>query len=166
MRVPVSWLREFVDAPTDPAELEAALVRVGLEVEEITDLRSTVSGPLVVGRVEQITDLAEYKKPIRHVLVDVGETDDRGKAVPRSIVCGATNFDVGDLVPVILPGGVLPGGFRIGSRQTYGHLSDGMICSARELGLGDDHHAVSSCFRPMWTALRATTPDRSSGSTR
>ncbi len=99
MRVPVSWLREFVDAPTDPAELEAALVRVGLEVEEITDLRSTVSGPLVVGRVEQITELAEYKKPIRHVLVDVGETDDRGKAVPRSIVCGATNFAVGDLVP-------------------------------------------------------------------
>ncbi len=142
MRVPVSWLREFVDAPTDPAELEAALVRVGLEVEEITDLRSTVSGPLVVGRVEQITDLAEYKKPIRHVLVDVGETDDRGKAVPRSIVCGATNFDIGDLVPVILPGGVLPGGFRIGSRQTYGHLSDGMICSARELGLGDDHTGI------------------------
>ena len=62
MRVPVSWLREFVDAPTDPAELEAALVRVGLEVEEIIDLRSTVSGPLLVGRVEQITELSRVQE--------------------------------------------------------------------------------------------------------
>jgi phenylalanyl-tRNA synthetase beta chain len=136
MRVPVSWLREHVDAPMDPAALEAALVRVGLEVEEIIDLRGTVSGPLVVGRVEAITELAEFRKPIRHCLVDVGEL------APRSIVCGATNFASGDLVVVILPGGVLPGGFTIGSRQTYGHLSDGMICSARELGLGDDHSGI------------------------
>jgi phenylalanyl-tRNA synthetase beta chain len=136
MKVPVSWLREYVDAPLDPVELEAALVRVGLEVEEITDLRGSVSGPLLVGRVEAITELTEFKKPIRHVLVDVGEGE------PRSIVCGATNFAVGDLVPVILPGGVLPGGFTIGSRQTYGHLSDGMIVSARELQLGDDHSGI------------------------
>jgi phenylalanyl-tRNA synthetase beta chain len=142
MRVPVSWLREFVDAPTGPEALEAALVRVGLEVEEIIDLRETVSGPLVVGRVEAITDLTEFKRPIRHVLVDVGETDSSGRAQPRSIVCGATNFSVGDLVAVILPGGVLPGGFTISARQTYGHLSDGMICSARELGLGDDHTGI------------------------
>src|SRR5690242_10674437 len=104
MRVPVSWLREYVDVPADPELIEAALVRVGLEVEEITDLRSTVEGPLVVGRVVEITELTQYKKPIRHCLVDVGEGS------PRSIVCGATNFAVGDLVPVILPGGVLPGG--------------------------------------------------------
>jgi phenylalanyl-tRNA synthetase beta chain len=136
MKVPVSWLREFTDVPSDPAELEAALVRVGLEVEEITDLRATVSGPLVVGRVVEITELTQYKKPIRHCLVDVGEGE------PRSIVCGATNFEVGDAVAVILPGGVLPGGFVISSRQTYGHTSDGMICSARELGLGDDHAGI------------------------
>jgi phenylalanyl-tRNA synthetase beta chain len=136
MRVPVSWLREYVDVPTEPAALEAALVRVGLEVEEITDLRGSIDGPLVVGRVGTITDLAEFKKPIRHCLVDVGEAE------PRSIVCGATNFVEGDLVVVILPGGVLPGGFTISSRQTYGHLSDGMICSARELALGDDHSGI------------------------
>lgn len=136
MRVPVSWLREYVDAPVEPAALEAALVRVGLEVEEITDLRGSVDGSLVVGRVEAITDLTEFKKPIRHCLVDVGEAE------PRSIVCGATNFVEGDLVVVILPGGVLPGGFTISSRQTYGHVSDGMICSARELAFGDDHSGI------------------------
>ena len=95
-----------------------------------------MAGPLVVGRVEEITELTEFKKPIRHCQVDVGE------AAPRSIVCGATNFAVGDAVVVILPGAVLPGGFTIASRQTYGHLSDGMICSARELGLGDDHSGI------------------------
>ncbi len=75
MRVPVSWLREYVDAPTDAAVLEEALVRVGLEVEEIVDLRATVTGPLVVGQVASITELTEFKKPIRHCLVEVGEDE-------------------------------------------------------------------------------------------
>ena len=136
MRVLVSWLREYVDAPTDPAVLEPALVRVGLEVEEITDLRSTVSGQLVVGRVAGIEELTGFKKPIRYCQVDVGEP------APRGIVCGATNFDAGDLVPVILPGGVLPGGFEVGARKAYGRMSEGMICSARELGIGDDHAGI------------------------
>src|SRR5918912_571059 len=109
MRVPVSWLRDYVD------------------------LRSTVDGPLVVGRVLEIAELAGLKKPIRYCQVDVGEEQ------PRGIVCGATNFAPGDLVVVALPGAVLPGGFAIGARRTYGHVSDGMIASARELGLGDDH---------------------------
>jgi phenylalanyl-tRNA synthetase beta chain len=136
MRVPVSWLREYVDAPTDPAVLEPALVRVGLEVEEITDLRSTVSGPLVAGRVLDVEELTGLKKPIRYCQVDVGE------AAPRGIICGATNFAAGDAVVVALPGAVLPGGFAIGARKAYGRLSDGMICSARELGIGDDHSGI------------------------
>ncbi|HET8682280.1 MAG TPA: phenylalanine--tRNA ligase subunit beta [Micromonosporaceae bacterium] len=136
MLVPVSWLREYVDAPADPAVLEPALVRVGLEVESIVDLRASVAGPLVVGRVATVDDLTGFKKPIRHCLVDAGE------AQPRSIVCGATNFAPGDLVVVALPGTVLPGGFEISRRRTYGHVSDGMICSARELALGDDHSGI------------------------
>jgi phenylalanyl-tRNA synthetase beta chain len=136
MRVLVSWLREYVDAPTDPAVLEPALVRVGLEVEEITDLRARVSGSLVVGRVAGIEELTGFKKPIRYCQVDVGEES------PRGIICGATNFGIGDLVPVILPGGVLPGGFEVGARKSYGRTSEGMICSARELGIGDDHTGI------------------------
>src|SRR5262249_47192719 len=145
MRVPVSWLRDYVDiAPIDsidPELLEKALVRVGLEVEAMLDLRATVSGPLVVGRVLEIDELSGFKKPIRHCLVDVGNSasaesaDSAGSTPgePQSIVCGATNFVVGDLVVVALPGSVLPGDFAIASRQTYGKLSDGMICSSREL---------------------------------
>jgi phenylalanyl-tRNA synthetase beta chain len=136
MRVGVSWLRESVDAPAEPDRLEAALVRMGLEVEEIVDLAATVTGQLVVGRVETITELTGFKKPIRHCLVDVGNPE------PQSIVCGATNFAEGDLVAVALPGAVLPGGFAIGARKTYGHLSAGMICSGRELRISDDHSGI------------------------
>ena len=92
------------------------------------------SGPLVVGRVLELRDEPQKNgKTIRWCQVDVGEAE------PRGIVCGAHNFAVGDLVVVALPGAVLPGGFAIAARKTYGHVSDGMICSVRELGIGDDH---------------------------
>ncbi|GAA1819130.1 phenylalanine--tRNA ligase subunit beta [Planosporangium flavigriseum] len=138
MRVPLSWLREYVDLPADldADALEQAFVRVGLEVEEIQDLRTTVTGPLVVGRVRSIEELTGFKKPIRYCLVDVGNSE------PQGIVCGARNFAEGDLVVASLPGAVLPGGFEIAARSTYGHVSNGMICSARELGLGEDHSGI------------------------
>jgi phenylalanyl-tRNA synthetase beta chain len=142
MRVPVSWLREHVDLPTDvpAADLERALVTLGLEVESIVDLRTTVSGGLVVGEVLEVEELTGFKKPIRFCRVDVGSANGTGE--PQEIVCGATNFAPGDKVVVILPGGVLPGGFEIGARRAYGRNSNGMITSARELGLGDDHAGI------------------------
>jgi phenylalanyl-tRNA synthetase beta chain len=138
MRIPVSWLAEYAALPADLSTeaLDAALVESGLEVEEVDDLRGRVTGPLVVGRVASIEELTEFKKPIRHCQVEVGEAE------PRSIICGARNFNEGDLVVVALPGAELPGGFKIGSRKTYGRLSDGMICSARELGVSDDHEGI------------------------
>ena len=140
MRVPYSWLREVVSvgAPgwdVTPDDLEQALVRIGHEVEELITL-GPVDGPLTVGRVIEIEDLTEFKKPIRACKVDVGEDD------AREIICGATNFVAGDLVVVALPGTTLPGGFKITERKAYGRTSDGMICSAAELGLTADHSGI------------------------
>ena len=138
MKTTLSWLREYVALPAGltAAELDAALIDLGIEVESIVDQAATVKGDLVVGRVLEIEELTGFKKPIRFCQVDIGAS------APQEIVCGATNFAVGDLVVVILPGGELPGGFPVGSRKTYGHMSNGMICSARELGLGEDHTGI------------------------
>ncbi|MEV6966483.1 phenylalanine--tRNA ligase subunit beta [Hamadaea sp. NPDC051192] len=142
MRVGLSWLREFVALPESvtAAELDAALNDLGIEVEEIVDQRETVRGSLVVGRVLTVEELTGFKKPIRFCTVDVGAANGTGE--PQEIVCGATNFVAGDQVVVILPGGELPGGFQIGARKTYGHMSAGMICSARELGISDEHDGI------------------------
>ena len=139
MRVPLSWLREYVDLPADatPDDVFAALVSVGFEEEEV--IRFEVTGPVVVGQV--IAFEAEPQtngKTIRWCEVDVGEAN----GGVRGIVCGAANFVAGDKVVVSLPGAVLPGPFPISARTTYGHVSDGMIASARELGLGDEHSGI------------------------
>ena len=137
MRVPAKWLGEFVDLPDDVTaeHLHAALVKVGFEEEEV--IASEISGPVVVGRVLSAEPEPQSNgKTINWCQVDVGEAE------PRGIVCGAHNFGVGDLVVVTLPGAVLPGPFPIAARKTYGHVSDGMIASARELGLGDEHHGI------------------------
>jgi phenylalanyl-tRNA synthetase beta chain len=139
MRVPLSWLREYVDLPDTAAarDVADALVQVGLEVEAIHAAGGDVSGPLLVGRVLSYEDETHKNgKIIRWCSVDVGEEE------PRGIVCGARNFAVGDPVIVALPGATLAGGLPITARKTYGHVSDGMICSPRELGLGDDHSGI------------------------
>lgn len=148
--IPIDWLAEHVEVPEDltATQLAADLVRVGLEEEEIH--RPEVSGPIVVGKVLTL-DAKEQKngKIINYCRVDVGTYNDEpgtGKEpsdLPsRGIICGAHNFVVGDYVVVSLPGAVLPGDFQISARKTYGHISDGMICSARELGIGEDHNGI------------------------
>ncbi|MEU3274601.1 phenylalanine--tRNA ligase subunit beta [Saccharomonospora sp. NPDC006951] len=168
MRVPVSWLKEHLELGDDVTvdTLVDSFVRIGIEVEDVAALEE-VTGPLVIGRVVEVEELTEFKKPIRYCKVDVGDaadagaddaedTDDAGDGadeeydsendpnLPRTnrIICGASNFAEGDLVVVALPGAVLPGGFEISARKTYGRVSEGMICSARELGLGDDHTGI------------------------
>ncbi|RSR99493.1 phenylalanine--tRNA ligase subunit beta [Streptomyces sp. WAC00469] len=138
MRVPLSWLREYVDLPATETgrDVQAKLISAGLEVETVEQLGADLKGPLVVGQVLSIEELEGFKKPIRFCTVDVGQANGTGE--PQEIVCGARNFSVGDKVVVVLPGGVLPGGFQISSRKTYGRMSHGMICSADELGMGDD----------------------------
>jgi phenylalanyl-tRNA synthetase beta chain len=136
MLVPMSWLRALLPTlgDTPGREVADALVRAGLEVERVERLGVD---RLVVGRVLAFEPEPQKNgKTIRWCQVDTGEDE------PRGIVCGAANFAVGDLVAVCLPGAVLPNGMEIAQRKTYGHVSDGMICSARELALGDDHDGI------------------------
>ncbi|WP_225799574.1 phenylalanine--tRNA ligase subunit beta [Streptomyces sp. NK15101] len=138
MRVPLSWLREYVDLPATVTgrDVQAKLISAGLEVETVEQLGAGLTGPLVVGKVLTIEELTEFKKPIRFCTVDVGQANGTGE--PQEIICGARNFAEGDKVVVALPGAVLPGDFRIAERKTYGRVSRGMICSGDELGMGDD----------------------------
>ncbi|MFF3318455.1 phenylalanine--tRNA ligase subunit beta [Streptomyces sp. NPDC003035] len=138
MRVPLSWLREYVDLPATETgrDVQAKLISAGLEVETVEQLGAGLTGPLVVGKVLTIEELTEFKKPIRFCTVDVGQANGTGE--PQEIICGARNFAEGDKVVVALPGAVLPGDFRIAERKTYGRVSRGMICSGDELGMGDD----------------------------
>jgi phenylalanyl-tRNA synthetase beta chain len=149
MRAPLSWLREYaaLSDDLDGRTLAEELIRAGLEVETVDRVGADVSGPLVIGRVLAYeVEVHSNSKPIRWCQVDVGVHNDSSGS--RSVVCGAHNFEVGDFVVVALPGTVLPGGFGISARKTYGHVSDGMICSAKELGVGDDHTGILVLHEP------------------
>ncbi len=152
MRVPLSWLLEF--AALEPAgsrpgiglaeaglssaiaaEVARRLTAAGLEVESVEQVGHDISG-VVVGQVRHIEELSGFRKPIRYCRVSAGPGSE------RRVICGAVNFSVGDLVPLALPGAVLPGGVQIGARQAYGRASEGMICSAAELAIGDGHDGI------------------------
>jgi len=153
MRVPLSWLREHVDVPagTTGEQVAAALVRVGLEEEGLHG--GDVTGPVVVARVLSAEPEPQKNgKTINWCSVDTGEDE------PRGIVCGASNFAAGDLVVAALPGSVLPGPFPIAARKTYGHVSDGMLASARELGLGDDHDGIIVLDRLLGASAAGAAP--------
>lgn len=148
--IPREWLSEHVAVPEDMTvpQIAAALVKVGLEEEAIHP--APVTGDLVVGRVlSLVKETHSNGKTVNYCRVDVGAFNDApgtgkepSELASRGIICGAHNFQVGDHVIVALPGTVLPGPFPIAARKTYGHVSDGMICSARELGLGEDHTGI------------------------
>lgn len=146
MKAPVSWLRDLVTLPVTDAELADSFTRAGLTVERVETTGPGITGPLVIGRVLSLVEEPQKNgKIIRYCRVDVAQhNDDATDQYPasRGIVCGARNFQVGDLVVVVLPGAVLPGDFAVGARKTYGHISDGMICSEKELGLGEDHDGI------------------------
>jgi len=136
MRVPLSWLREYapIGESVPAAEVAIRLTAAGLEVESVEAVGHDVSG-VVVGEVTAIEELTGFRKPIRYCHVTTGTTE-------RDVICGAANFVVGDRVPFAPPGAVLPGGFEIGAKKAYGRMSEGMICSAAELAIGDDHSGI------------------------
>jgi phenylalanyl-tRNA synthetase beta chain len=135
VRVPLSWLTTHVDLPEpDGWDIAQRLTSAGLKVEHV-DVTGDDIDNVVVARVLAIEELAGFKKPIRWVTVTDGGDE-------RQVICGATNFSVGNVVAYARPPATLPGGFVVERRAAYGHDSDGMICSARELGMGDDHAGI------------------------
>ncbi len=134
MKIPLQWLLEFVDLPTkDPDELASVLAMLGHDFEGYELLQPDWS-EVYVGKVISISSHPDADK-IRVCQVDSG----RGA---EQIICGAWNFDEGATVAVARPGAVLPGDFEIGVREIRGIESNGMICSEKELGLGEDHEGI------------------------
>jgi len=138
MRVPLSWLAEYAalgEPLPEPGDVARRLTAAGLEVETFEPAGRDITG-VVVAEVTQIEELTGFRKPIRYCQVSTGTGE------PRNVICGAVNFTVGDRVPFAPPGAVLPGGFEIGAKKAYGRMSEGMICSAAELAIGDDHSGI------------------------
>ncbi len=135
MRVSLRWLKEYVDLPTDDAaSLARAFDMLGHAVEEVEHF--TVGWTdVVIGRVISI-EAHPNADNVRVTQVDIGDGQE------HQIICGAWNFDAGAVVPVAIPGAVLPGDFKIGTRTIRGVESHGMICSERELGLGEVHEGI------------------------
>jgi len=152
MRVPLGWLREWIELPEE-AELCERLTLAGLEIEEIVR-----SGPdLSALRVGLVVEKRQHPNADRLSLCRV----DVGGAEPIAVVCGAPNVAAGQKVAVALPGTTLPDGTKLKKSKIRGESSEGMICSARELGLSDEHagilvlEASAIVGAPLSDALRA-----------
>jgi phenylalanyl-tRNA synthetase beta chain len=130
MKFSVNWLREFVDLPKNPEDIAELLTRAGVETENI-ETRGAKINKVIVSRIT-----ASSRHPNADRLT-VCEVDD-GSGTKRQIVCGATNYKVGDKVPLALPGAKLPNGTEIRKSKLRGVESEGMLCSPIELGLGED----------------------------
>jgi phenylalanyl-tRNA synthetase beta chain len=143
MKLPLSWLREYapIESSVEPAEIARVLTSLKLEVESVEPVGHEIRG-VVIAQVLSIEELTEFKKPIRYCRMATEDGHRIGTEGNFGVVCGATNFAVGDKVALATPGSVLPGGFEIGARKTYGKLSEGMICAVDELGIGDDHSGI------------------------
>ncbi len=134
MRVSLNWLKEYVDIDISPEELAHELTMLGLEIEAIERPGAEISN-VFIGKILSIDPHPDADKLV------VCKTD-IGKEEPLQIVCGAKNMKPGDYVPTAVIGATLPGGFEIGRRKMRGIESQGMMCSARELGMGEDHSGL------------------------
>ena len=135
MRAPLSWIREFTPIDRAPADIADALNQLGLEVEGIDEPGRDINGVVVA----RILDVVPHPDADRIRLADI----ENGSGQLR-VVCGAPNIEPGMVVPFARVGAVLPGDFKIERRKIRGVVSEGMLCSARELGLGDDHSGIIS----------------------
>jgi len=130
MKFSVNWLREFVDLPRNPEEIAELLTRTGVETKNIETRGAKIDKVIV----SQVTASSRHPNADRLTVCEVND----GSGTKRQIVCGATNYKVGDKVPLALPGAKLPNGTEIRKSKLRGVESEGMLCSAIELGLGQD----------------------------
>ncbi|HEX3213599.1 MAG TPA: phenylalanine--tRNA ligase subunit beta, partial [Actinomycetota bacterium] len=133
MRVPLSWLADHVDVDVPVATLADTLTFAGVEIETIHRVGDDLAG-ILTARVLEVTQHPDADRLVL-VRIDAGGEE-------RLVVCGARNFAPGDVVPWAAPGAKLPGGVEIGRRKVRGATSDGMLASARELGVFDDHSGI------------------------
>ncbi|MFP6616004.1 MAG: phenylalanine--tRNA ligase subunit beta, partial [Candidatus Hydrogenedentota bacterium] len=135
MKITLSWLNEYVDLNDISVEdICDTMTMLGLEIESVEETGADIQN-IVVGHIQSIEPHPDADKLVV-CKTDVGEDE------PVTIVCGASNMSVGDKVPTARIGGTLPGGFKIGKRKMRGIASQGMMCSAKELGLGEDHSGL------------------------
>ena len=144
MLISQGWVTRILGAKNpgwnvSAADMDSGFVRVGFETEGYAAVPES-TGPLVIGQVVEIEELTQFKKPIRYCQVNVGQANGTGEL--QGIICGARNFRLNDYVVVALPGSELPGGFKIAARETYDHISNGMLCSGAELGLGAQANGI------------------------
>jgi phenylalanyl-tRNA synthetase beta chain len=133
MRVPLSWLADHVDVNVSATVLADKLTFAGIEIETVDRVGEDLDG-IVTARVLEVSGHPNADRLVL-VRIDAGGED-------RAVVCGARNFAPGDIVPWAAPGATLPGGVQVGRRQVRGEWSDGMLASARELGVFDDHSGI------------------------
>lgn len=133
MRVPVSWLQEYVSPLPPVDELAEGLTNLGLKVDAVLRPQGKVE-KVVVG---EVLSIRSHPKADKLILVEVTI----GSEV-LNIVCGAHNFEIADRVPVALVGARLPTGLEVGRKTIRGEVSDGMLCSSYELGLSEDHTGI------------------------
>jgi len=134
MQISLNWLKELVAIDVGADELAERLTMLGLEIEAIREPGKEIS-EIYVGHILDIQPHPDADKLV------VCKTD-IGRGEPLQIVCGAANMKAGDKVPTAIDGATLPGGFKIANRKMRGIQSCGMMCSARELGLGEDHSGL------------------------
>src|SRR5246127_2367641 len=130
MKFSVNWLREFVDLPPKPEDIAELLTRGGIEIKKIETRSANIDKVIV----SQITASSRHPNADRLTVCQVND----GSGTKRQIVCGATNYKVGDKVPLALPGAKLSNGTEIRKSKLRGVDSEGMLCSPIELGLGED----------------------------
>ncbi len=132
MKISLNWLRDYVALEASVDELCRAITFLGFEVEQVIRTGAPQLSNVVVGEV-LVRDRHPNADKLSVCQVDVGPAGG-----VKTIVCGAQNYKVGDRVPVALPGAVLPGDFAIKQSKIRGQLSDGMLCSAKEIGVAED----------------------------